>query len=139
MQQCLRLPLEPGSRVLVTSSGAALQGSPLSGGYAGAKRMLWFMASYANTVSAELGLGIRFQALVQRQIINTDFGRAAANAYAAKRGVPLEKVFEGFGPTLRARDIGEHVATLLSDPRHENGVAFAVKGDTGLTSLDDAP
>lgn len=139
MQQCLRLPLEAGSRVLVASSGAALQGSPLSGGYAGAKRMLWLMASYANTVSAELGLGIHFQALVQRQIIDTDFGRAAANAYAAKRGVPVEEVFAGFGRPFTAREIGEHVAAILADPRHAKGVAFAVRGDTGLTSLDDGP
>jgi len=44
MQAALNLPLAPGARVLVGSSGAAQQGSPLSGGYAGAKRMLWFMA-----------------------------------------------------------------------------------------------
>ncbi len=40
MQAALHLPLAPGARVLVGSSGAAQQGSPLSGGYAGAKRML---------------------------------------------------------------------------------------------------
>ena len=137
VQQCLRLPLEPGSRVLLSSSGAAIQGSPLSGGYAGAKRMLWFMAGYANTASAELGLGVHFQTLVQRQIIDTDFGRAAANAYAAARGVPVEKVFEGFGRPFTPREIGEHVATIFTDPRYEKGLAFAVKGDAGLTSLDD--
>src|SRR5438046_1904389 len=41
IQAALNLPLAPGARVLVGSSGAAQQGSPLSGGYAGAKRMLW--------------------------------------------------------------------------------------------------
>src|SRR6266568_7224855 len=34
MQAALNLPLAPGARVLVGSSGAAQQGSPLSGGYA---------------------------------------------------------------------------------------------------------
>ena len=38
IQAALNLPLAPGARVLVGSSGAAQQGSPLSGGYAGAKR-----------------------------------------------------------------------------------------------------
>jgi NAD(P)-dependent dehydrogenase (short-subunit alcohol dehydrogenase family) len=33
----LRLPLPPGSTVIAISSGAAVKGSPLSGGYAGAK------------------------------------------------------------------------------------------------------
>ena len=40
IQEALRSPLARGSRVLLTSSGAAVRGSPLSGGYAGAKRML---------------------------------------------------------------------------------------------------
>jgi NAD(P)-dependent dehydrogenase (short-subunit alcohol dehydrogenase family) len=44
LQAALNLPLKPGSRVLVGSSGAAVNGSPMSGGYAGAKRMLWTMA-----------------------------------------------------------------------------------------------
>ena len=41
----------------------------MSGGYAGAKRMLWIMAKYANGISAEKGLGIYFQAIVPLQII----------------------------------------------------------------------
>src|SRR4051794_26972056 len=58
MQEALRLPLPRGSRVIVGSSGAAMNGSPLSGSYAGAKRMLWFMAGYANDVAKGLGLDI---------------------------------------------------------------------------------
>src|SRR3981189_2974338 len=65
LQGAAHLPLKPGSRVLVGSSGAAVTGSPLSGGYAGAKRMLWFMAQYANGVSKQKVLGIRFQTIVQ--------------------------------------------------------------------------
>ena len=66
MQAALKTPLAPGSRILVGSSGAALNGSPLSGGYAGAKRMLWIMADYANGISNELDLGLQFQVLVPR-------------------------------------------------------------------------
>src|SRR5262245_49693698 len=40
LREVLLLPLEPGSRVLVMSSGASLGSSPLSGGYAGAKATL---------------------------------------------------------------------------------------------------
>src|ERR1700735_4962519 len=69
IQAALKLPLKPGSRVLVASSGAAANGSPLSGGYAGAKRMLWFMARYANGVAEQKKLGIGFQAIVPLQII----------------------------------------------------------------------
>src|SRR6202011_4315630 len=75
LQAALNLPLKPGSRVLVGSSGAAVNGSPMSGGYAGAKRMLWFMAKYANGVSAQRNLGIRFQAIVPLQMVaNTGVG-----------------------------------------------------------------
>jgi NAD(P)-dependent dehydrogenase (short-subunit alcohol dehydrogenase family) len=69
LQAALKLPLRPGSRVLVGSSGAAENGSPMSGGYAGAKRMLWFMANYANKIAEQKRLGIRFQAIVPKQII----------------------------------------------------------------------
>jgi NAD(P)-dependent dehydrogenase (short-subunit alcohol dehydrogenase family) len=69
LQAALNLPLNPGSRVLVGSSGAAVNGSPLSGGYAGAKHMLRFMAKYANGVAQQKGLGIRFQAILPMQII----------------------------------------------------------------------
>ena len=69
MQAALNLPLAPGARVLVGSSGAALQGSPLAGGYAGARRMLWLMARDANGVAEQKRLGIRFQAIVPQQMI----------------------------------------------------------------------
>jgi NAD(P)-dependent dehydrogenase (short-subunit alcohol dehydrogenase family) len=57
LQAALNLPLTRGSRVLVGTSGAALNGSPLSGGYTGAKRMLWLLARYANGVSDQADLG----------------------------------------------------------------------------------
>jgi len=137
IQEAIALPLPAGSRVLIASSGAAVGGSPLSGGYAGAKRMLWFMAQYANVVSDKLGLGIRFQALVPMQMIGeTERGRHAAEAYARWRGVTPEAFLAGFGRPLSPREFGEHVATLLTKPEYENGTAFGFKGDTGITSLD---
>src|SRR5260221_3244286 len=87
MQAALNLPLAPGARVLVGSSGAARQGSPLSGGYAGAKRMLWFMAKYANRVAEQKGLGIRFQAIVPLQMIGGNrVGDKGATAQAPAQG-----------------------------------------------------
>ena len=49
LREALLKPLRPDSRVIVVSSGAALAGSPLSGGYAGAKATQRFMAGYAQT------------------------------------------------------------------------------------------
>jgi hypothetical protein len=69
LQAALNLPLVTGAQILLNSSGAAQQGSPLSGGYAGAKRMLWLTAKYANGISEQKSLGIRFQAIVPMQMI----------------------------------------------------------------------
>jgi len=137
LQQALRLPLAKGSRVLLSSSGAAVNGSPLSGGYAGAKRMLWLMAQYAGGVSKELELGITVQALVPRQIIGeTELGRLAAEAYAKKKGVSVSEFLAGFGAPMSPKQVGEHVVTLLTDPKYNKGIAYGLKGDTGIASLD---
>jgi len=139
IQAAIALPLASGSRVLIGSSGAAVAGSPLSGGYAGAKRMQWLMAQYANGVSSKLGLDIRFIALVPRQIVGTtDLGREAAEAYARQSGVTPEQVLAGFGPPLSPRQFGEHVATIFTDAKYANGIAFGIKGDSGINLLDAA-
>jgi hypothetical protein len=59
----LRLPLATGATVILISSGAVTGGSPISGGYTGAKRMQMFMANYCQKESDRLGLGFRFIAL----------------------------------------------------------------------------
>ena len=63
-REALLLPLEPGSVVIAISSGAAINGSPLSGGYAGAKATIRFIASYAAAESGRNALGIRFTAVL---------------------------------------------------------------------------
>jgi NAD(P)-dependent dehydrogenase (short-subunit alcohol dehydrogenase family) len=137
IQAALNLPLKPGSRVLVGSSGAAANGSPLSGGYAGAKRMLWFMARYANGVAEQKKLGIRFQAIVPLQIIGgTGVGDAGANAYARAMGVERGAYLARFGAPLPPRQFGDHVVALLEDPQYSKGIAFGLKGDTGITVLE---
>ena len=137
IQAALRLPLDRDSRVLISSSGAAIEGSPLSGSYAGAKRMVWLMAGYANGVAKDLDLDIRFQALLLRQIVGTtELGHAAAEAYARRKGVSTETFLAGFGKSLSPRDYGEQIATLLTDPRYESATAFGIRGDTGIQPLD---
>src|SRR5262245_2744200 len=137
MQAALNLPLAPGARVLVGSSGAAQQGSPLSGGYAGAKRMLWFMAKYANGVAAQKGLGIRFQAIVPLQIIGeTGVGDEASSAYARAMGIEREAFLARFGAPMPPRQFGENLVAVLDDPQYAAGFAFGLKGDTGITVLE---
>ncbi|MFY9718701.1 MAG: SDR family oxidoreductase, partial [Candidatus Cybelea sp.] len=88
LKAALTLPLAAGSTVAIVSSGAAVAGSPLSGGYAGAKRMQWFMAEYAQEVSDAKKLGIRFLAVLPRQLIEgTEIGATAAANYGAAQGL----------------------------------------------------
>jgi NAD(P)-dependent dehydrogenase (short-subunit alcohol dehydrogenase family) len=137
VQETLRLPLPRGSRVIIASSGAAVNGSPLSGSYAGAKRMLWLMALYANDVAQRLDLGIRFQAILPQQIIgDTELGRAAAGAYARRHGVSLEAFLAGFGVPMPPRKVGDNVVSILTDPHYATGAAFGMKGDLGIVRLD---
>jgi NAD(P)-dependent dehydrogenase (short-subunit alcohol dehydrogenase family) len=137
VQETLRVPLPRGSRVIVASSGAALNGSPLSGGYAGAKRMLWLMALYANDAARQLDLGIRFQAILPQQIIgDTELGRTAGEAYAKSKGVSVEAFFASFGAPMPPRKVGDNVVAILTDPRYATGVAFGMKGDLGIVPLD---
>src|SRR6266576_5570578 len=132
LQAALNLPLKPGSRVLVGSSGAAQNGSPMSGGYAGAKHMLWFMANYANGVAKQKVLGIRFQTIVPLQIVgDTGVGDAGANAYARAMGVKRDEFLARFGAAMPPREFGEKVVSVLDDPKYAEGFAFGLKGDTG--------
>ena len=139
LQAALNLPLKPGSRVLVGSSGAAVNGSPLSGGYAGAKRMLWIMARYANGVSEQKQLGIRFQAIVPMQIIGgTGVGDAGVNAYARAAGLTPEAFLARFGAPMPPREFGDKVVSVLIEPAYAGGFAVGLKGDTGITMLEGA-
>jgi NAD(P)-dependent dehydrogenase (short-subunit alcohol dehydrogenase family) len=139
LQAALNMPLMRGSRVLVVSSGAAVGGSPMSGGYGGAKRMLWFMAKYANGVSEKKDLGIRFQVIVPRQMIpGTGIGDEAASAYARALNMELDEYFARFGAPMPPREFGEKVISVLNDPKYAEGFAFGLKGDTGVTMLEEA-
>jgi NAD(P)-dependent dehydrogenase (short-subunit alcohol dehydrogenase family) len=139
LQAALNLPLKPASRVLVVSSGAAVSGSPMSGGYGGAKRMLWFMASYANGVSKQKDLGVHFQVIVpQQMVLGTGIGDAGANAYARAMSIEPEEFVARFGAPMLPREFGEKVAAVLDDPKYAEGLAFGLKGSTGITILEGA-
>jgi NAD(P)-dependent dehydrogenase (short-subunit alcohol dehydrogenase family) len=139
LQAALTLPLKRGSRVLVVSSGAAQNGSPLSGGYAGAKRTLWFMARYANNVSEQKDLGVRFQTIVPLQMVgDTGVGDEGAHAYARAIGIKRDEFLARFGAPMPPREFGEKIVSVLDDPKYTEGFAFGLKGATGVTILEGA-
>ena len=110
----LRRPLAPGSSVIAMSSGAAVAGSPLSGGYAGAKAAVRFIASYAATESQRAGLGIRFVSVLPRLTPATDLGAQAVAAYAERQGVDVESFVRAGGPALSAEQVGRSVLAIAS-------------------------
>ncbi len=115
-REALLRPLVPGSVVIAFSSGAAIGGSPLSGGYAGAKATIRFVSSYAGAESERNGLGIRFAALLPQLTPATDLGAAAVAAYAARQGLDVATALERSGPALTPEQVGKAVVDLVNDP-----------------------
>ena len=127
LQAALKTPLKSGSRVLVGSSGAAQNGSPLSGGYAGAKRTQMFLADYAQKESARLQLGLQFLALTPGRIMpETELGKAAIEAYASSLGLSPADFIKNMGAKLTTEDVANAVVTLASDSRERAGKTFLV-------------
>lgn len=129
-REALRAPLVPGSVVVIIASGAGLGGSPISGGYAGAKRMQMFIAKYCQAESDRRELGIRFVALVPSRIMpETDLGQAAVNGYARYLGVPPEKFLENMGPRQSPSDVARTVLEVAAMPPAEAGSIFTISAD----------
>lgn len=125
----LRRPLAPGSSVIVMSSGAALAGSPLSGGYAGAKAAVRFIAGYAAAESQRAGLGIRFVSVLPRLTPATALGAKAVAAYAERQGVDVEAFVRAGGPPLSADQVGRSILTIAAgDPGGEDAYLLTSAG-----------
>jgi hypothetical protein len=115
-REALLLPLPPGSVVIAISSGAAVNGSPLSGGYAGAKATIQFIASYAAGESARNGLGIRFTSVLPQLTPETGLGAAAVAAYAARQGIGIPAFLDRLGPALTQSRWAPRSSTLSPAP-----------------------
>jgi NAD(P)-dependent dehydrogenase (short-subunit alcohol dehydrogenase family) len=114
----LSLPLEPGSVVVTISSGAALRGSPLSGGYAGAKATVRFISAYAGAEATLRSLQLRFVALLPQLTPATDLGAVGVAAYAERAGLSVEAFQDQLGPVLTTEHFAKTVADVVSDDTH---------------------
>jgi NAD(P)-dependent dehydrogenase (short-subunit alcohol dehydrogenase family) len=112
----LRAPLAPGSVVVLMSSGAAVAGSPLSGGYASAKAAIRYIRTYAAGESERAGLGLRFVALLPQLTPATALGSAGVAGYAARQGVDPATYAENFQPILTPAQVAKAVVDLAGDP-----------------------
>ena len=113
IREALLLPLGPGSTIITMSSGAALRGSPISGGYAGAKATIRFITSYAAEESERAGLGLQFVSLLPGLTPATDLGAIGARGYARRAGVDLDTFLDGFGPSPTPEGVGDAVIELV--------------------------
>lgn len=114
LHAALNKPLS--ARIVVFSSGAALHGSPLSGGYAGAKQTQRFLCQYARTEAEKRGLGLSVQAVLPQLNPNTELGLAGVRAYAEASGeTPEAFVQKRFGDPLSPEKAGDAIAKLLTD------------------------
>lgn len=136
MRASLALPLAPGSSVILLSSGAAIAGSPLSGGYAGAKRMQWLLASYAQRVSDAKQLGIRTLAVVPKQLIEgTLIAERASTFYGKVNGTSAEAYMKRFSVPLDADKVAAAIVTAAGGgvPAGVNAIAVTGAGIEHLT------
>jgi len=129
-RKALRAPLAPGSTVILISSAAALGGSPIAGGYAGAKRTQLFIANYAQKESDRLNLGVRFLALAPARIMpETELGRFAVECYARYLGISPAELIEGMSSRQTPEDVANATAELANNGAAYRGSLFTVSGE----------
>ena len=120
IRHALRRPLAPGSTVIAVSSGAAINGSPLSGGYAGAKATVKLITDYAAIESQRAGLGIEFVSVLPQLTPATDLGAKAVAAYAERQGVDVDTFVASLRPPLTAEQVGKSVLEIATGQRRDH-------------------
>jgi len=117
LREALLKPLPPGSRVVVLSSGAALNGSPASGGYAGSKATQRFIAGYAHEEFRTAGQDVTVTTVMPRMTPYGDVGRRGVRAYAARTGQSEEAYLTQLGSVLTPEIAGTSLVGLVrADP-----------------------
>jgi NAD(P)-dependent dehydrogenase (short-subunit alcohol dehydrogenase family) len=134
IREALLLPLGSGSTVIAMSSGAAMAGSPLSGGYAGAKATIRFITDYAADESDRAGLDIRFVSVLPRLTPATELGSTAVAAYARRDGVDIDEYLVRLGTALRPEEVGKAMVNLVASAEYTAGSYLLTMA--GLTPSD---
>jgi NADP-dependent 3-hydroxy acid dehydrogenase YdfG len=132
-REALLAPLERGSTVITMSSGAAINGSPLSGGYAGAKATIRFITSYAAAESERDDMGINFVSVLPQLTPTTSLGAVGVAAYAARQGIDEATFVQHLGTPLTPEHVGEAVTDLITHRAPAHGAYLLTA--TGLKPL----
>jgi NAD(P)-dependent dehydrogenase (short-subunit alcohol dehydrogenase family) len=134
LREALLKPLPPGSRVVVVSSGAAINGSPASGGYAGAKATQRFIAAYAQEESRRAGLDITVTTVMPRMSPFADVGRQGIRAYAARSGQTEEEFRKQLGESWTPEMAGSALVDLVRADAATTAPEYLLTG-AGLQKL----
>jgi NAD(P)-dependent dehydrogenase (short-subunit alcohol dehydrogenase family) len=123
----LGVPLRPGAMIILISSGAAIGGSPISGGYAGAKRMQMFLANYCQKESDRLGLDLRFIAIAPAGIMpDTDVGKTAVIGYSRYLGMWAAELIQGMRSRQTPQDVASAIVKFANHGNTQPGNTFMV-------------
>jgi len=124
----LSRPLAAGASVILMAGSAALAGSPISGGYAGAKRTEIFMANFSQKESDRLGLGLRFMALAPRIMPDTEVGKHAVAGYSRYLGISAADIIQSMDSPPTPSDVATAVIELSTNPERSKGKVCIVTG-----------
>ncbi|GAA2136469.1 short-chain dehydrogenase [Glycomyces algeriensis] len=134
LREALLQPLPPAGRIVVVSSGAAIGGSPASGGYAGAKAAQRFIAGYAQDESDRAGLGLTVTAVLPKITPFGDVGRRGIRAYAARNGETEDAFLKRLGDPLTPEQAGSALVGLVRTDPADLAAGYMLTA-TGLTEL----
>lgn len=127
-------PLDPGAVVVSFSSGAALRGSPMSGGYAGAKATIKFLSSYAGAEAERSSLGIRFVSVLPQLTPATQLGSTYVKVYAQYAGLSTEAYLGQIGEMLSSEQVAQSVVDLVTNDSYGPPAYLLTAG--GLSPLE---
>lgn len=129
IKAALLAPMAKGGTIVSFASGAAIGGSPMSGGYAGAKRMQHFISNYGKWEADRRGLGLNFYTIYPKQLIaGSDIANDASSAYAEARSMSQEQFMSQWEKPLTPGIIGDRVMGLLDGDDDGNSGAYGITG-----------
>ncbi|WP_300074461.1 SDR family oxidoreductase [uncultured Ruegeria sp.] len=136
LKAAIEMPMAPKGTIVTISSGAAISGSYLSGGYAGAKRMQHYLTNYTAREAENLGLGLRCYTVYPKQFITgTQTADIASSAYAEAQGVTQEKFMSQWDRQLSPELLADRIIALIDGTADNATGAWGVTG-TSLEPMD---
>lgn len=124
----LSRPLPDGTTIVLVSSGAALAGSPLTGGYAGSKRTQLFIANYCQKESDRLRRGLRFLAIAPRIMTDTELGERAIAGYSGYLGISEADFIRSMSSPPTSSHAASAVIELVTRTERPKENVFIVSG-----------